>query len=169
MIQLPVLNSFFQLIESKRTKIQEVLAYIEDRLNELEGEKAELSEFQDLDKDRRSIEYTIYAREQASANRRLEDLEEERRRHISTSENLRESYAKNEETVQQHKIKLRDIQQTVQLYEAEKKDLQDEREHLMKTRAQLELLVKDLEDSQMSEEEYKVNKKYIKNRIYDLC
>jgi structural maintenance of chromosome 3 (chondroitin sulfate proteoglycan 6) len=157
------------LIESKRTKIQEVLAYIEDRLNELEGEKAELSEFQDLDKDRRSIEYTIYAREQASANRRLEDLEEERRRHISTSENLRESYAKNEETVQQHKIKLRDIQQTVQLYEAEKKDLQDEREHLMKTRAQLELLVKDLEDSQMSEEEYKVNKKYIKNRIYDLC
>lgn len=144
------------MIESKRTKIQEVLAYIEDRLNELEGEKAELSEFQDLDKDRRSIEYTIYAREQASANRRLEDLEEERRRHISTSENLRESYAKNEETVQQHKIKLRDIQQTVQLYEAEKKDLQDEREHLMKTRAQLELLVKDLEDSQMSEEEYKV-------------
>lgn len=52
---------------------------------------------------------------------------------------------------------MRDIQQNVQLFEAEKKDLQDEREHLMKTRAQLELLVKDLEDSQMSEEEYKVN------------
>lgn len=133
-----------------------MLTYIQERLQELEAEKAELSEFQDLDKDRRSIEYTIYAREQASANRRLEDLEEERRRHISTSENLRESYIKNDETVQQHKTKLRDVQQTVQLHEAEKKDLQDEREHLMKTRAQLELLVKDLEDSQMSEEQYKV-------------
>lgn len=33
--------------------------------------------------------------------------------------------------------------------------MQDEREHLMKKRAQLELLVKDLEDSQMSEEQYK--------------
>lgn len=47
------------------------------------------------------------------------------------------------------------MQQNVQLYEAEKKDMQDEREHLMKKRAQLELLVKDLEDSQMSEEQYK--------------
>lgn len=133
-----------------------MLTYIEERLHELEAEKAELSEYQDLDKDRRSIEYTIYAREQASANRRLEDLEEERRRHISTCENIRETFAKNEETVQQHKTQLRDIQQSIQLHEAEKKDLQDEREHLMKTRAQLELLVRDLTDSQMSEEEYKV-------------
>ncbi|KAI8061999.1 RecF/RecN/SMC [Thamnidium elegans] len=148
-------NKLMQETQSKRAKIEEVLTYIEDRLNELEAEKTELSEFHDLDKDRRSIEYTIYAREQASANRKLEDLEEERRRHISTSESLRESYVKNEETVQQHQMKLRDVQQNVQLYEAEKKDMQDEREHLMKKRAQLELLVKDLEDSQMSEEQYK--------------
>ncbi|GAA5798475.1 hypothetical protein HPULCUR_003879 [Helicostylum pulchrum] len=148
-------NKLMQETQSKRAKIEEVLTYIEDRLNELEGEKTELSEFHDLDKDRRSIEYTIYAREQASANRKLEDLEEDRRRHISTSESLRESYIKNEETVLQHQLKLRDVQQNVQLYEAEKKDMQDEREHLMKKRAQLELLVKDLEDSQMSEEQYK--------------
>lgn len=50
---------------------------------------------------------------------------------------------------------MREIQRNVQLYEAEKKDLQDEREYLMKERAQLELSVKDLEDSQMSEEQYK--------------
>lgn len=52
-------------------------------------------------------------------------------------------------------MKLRDVQQNVQLFEAEKKDMQDERENLMKKRAQLELLVKDLEDSQMSEDQYK--------------
>lgn len=147
-------NKLMQDTQSKRAKIQEVLTYIEERLHELEAEKAELSEYQDLDKDRRSIEYTIYAREQASANRRLEDLEEERRRHISTCENIRETFAKNEETVQQHKTQLRDIQQNIQLHEAEKKDLQDEREHLMKRRAQLELLVRDLTDSLMSEDEY---------------
>lgn len=76
------------------------MKYIEERLGELESEKAELNEFQNLDKERRSIEYTIYAREQASANRRLDDLEEERRRHIITSESLRENYLKNEEAVQ---------------------------------------------------------------------
>jgi structural maintenance of chromosome 3 (chondroitin sulfate proteoglycan 6) len=152
---LPHVNPLLD-IESKRAKIEEVLTYIEERLQELEFEKAELSAFQDLDKDRRSIEYTIYAREQQSANKKLDELEDDRRKHIQQSEGLRDSYLKNEETVQQHKTKLRDVQQTVQLHEAEKKDLQDEREHLMKTRAQLELLVKDLEDSQMSEEEYKV-------------
>lgn len=74
-------------------------------MSELESEKAELNEFQDLEKDRRSIEYTIYAREQAGANRKLDDLEEERNRHIITSENLREHYLKNEETVQVKKKK----------------------------------------------------------------
>ncbi|KAI9480450.1 MAG: RecF/RecN/SMC [Benjaminiella poitrasii] len=147
-------TKLMQETQLKRTKIDEVLTYIQDRLNELEAEKSELSEFQDLDKERRSIEYTIYAREQASANRRLDDLEEERRRHINSSEGLRESYVKNEETVQQHKTKLRDIQQTIQLHEAEKKDLQDERESLMKRRAQLELVVKDLEDAQLSDEQF---------------
>lgn len=76
------------------------MTYIEDRLLELEAEKAELSEYQEFDKERRSIEYTIYAREQASANRKLDDLEEDRRRHINSSEGLRESHAKNEDTVQ---------------------------------------------------------------------
>ncbi|KAI8984689.1 chromosome segregation protein sudA (DA-box protein sudA) [Mycotypha africana] len=148
-------NKLMQETHFKKTKIDEVLSYIQDRLQELEAEKAELSEFQELDKERRTIEYTIYAREQASANRRLDDLEEERRRHINSSESLRDSYLKNEETVQQQKTKLRDIQQSIQLYESEKKDFQDERETLMKERAQLELLIKDLEDSQMSEEEFK--------------
>ncbi|CAO3632520.1 unnamed protein product [Mucor fragilis] len=148
-------NKLIQETESKREKIDQVLVYIEDRLAELEAEKEELSEFQEIDKDRRAIEYKILTRESASANRKLDDLEEERRRHISTSDGLRESYAKNENTVQQHTTKLREIQQNVQLYEAEKKDLQDEREYLMKERAQLELTVKDLEDSQMSEDQYK--------------
>lgn len=88
------------MIELKRTKIEEVLTYIEERLLELEAEKTELSEYQEFDKERRSIEYTIYAREQASANRKLDDLEEERRRHVNSGDGLRESYAKNEDTVQ---------------------------------------------------------------------
>ena len=93
-------NKLIQETESKREKIDQVLVYIEDRLAELEAEKEELSEFQEIDKDRRAIEYKILTRESASANRKLDDLEEERRRHISTSDGLRESYAKNENTVQ---------------------------------------------------------------------
>jgi hypothetical protein len=51
---------------------------------------------------------------------------------------------------------LRDTEQSVQLIESEKKDLQDERQNLMKLRAQLEITVKELEDSQLTEDEYQV-------------
>lgn len=99
-------NKLIQETETKREKIDQVLVYIEDRLAELEAEKEELSEFQEIDKDRRAIEYKILTREGASANRKLDDLEEERRRHVSSGESLRESYAKNEATVQVNACKI---------------------------------------------------------------
>lgn len=37
-----------------------MLTYIEERLGELEDEKEELKEFQELDRDKRAIEYTIH-------------------------------------------------------------------------------------------------------------
>lgn len=49
--------------EMKRTKITELLQYIEDRLHELEEEKEELKEFQEKDKERRCLEYALYWRE----------------------------------------------------------------------------------------------------------
>lgn len=46
--------------EGKKTKIEELLKYIEERLSTLESEKEELKQFQKFDKMRRSLEYTIY-------------------------------------------------------------------------------------------------------------
>lgn len=54
---------------TKRSKIVDLLEKIEERLGELEEEKAELKDFQDKDKERRCLEYAIYARE-------LEDVED---------------------------------------------------------------------------------------------
>ena len=47
-------------VEGKKTKIEELLKYIEERLSTLESEKEELKQFQKFDKMRRSLEYTIY-------------------------------------------------------------------------------------------------------------
>ena len=60
----------------KREKINELLVYIESRLEELEVEKSELNEFQSLDKDRRCLEYAIYSKEQETAVEEWEELEE---------------------------------------------------------------------------------------------
>lgn len=126
-------------------------------MNELEAEKVELSEYQELDNDRRSIEYTIYAREQSSASHKLEDLEEDRRRVTRKNEQIEEHHFKLESKLKEEEDRLRDAKQTIQLHDQEKKGLLDERNELMKVRARLELLISDLQDSQISDEEYKAD------------
>lgn len=53
-------NSLFFVLVSKKEKIEEVLAMLEDRLRELESEKEELSQYRELDRQRRAIEYSLY-------------------------------------------------------------------------------------------------------------
>ena len=48
---------------NKREKIQEVISHIEGRLEELEEEKEELKAYQQLDREHRALEYTLYNKE----------------------------------------------------------------------------------------------------------
>jgi structural maintenance of chromosome 3 (chondroitin sulfate proteoglycan 6) len=51
------------------------LSFIEDRLRELEKEREELSEYEQLDKNRRALEYNLYNNELTKANEQLVDVE----------------------------------------------------------------------------------------------
>jgi chromosome segregation ATPase len=62
------------LSEAKLAKINEMIQYIEERLGELKKEAQELEEYQKLDKERRSIEYTLYNKELQTAIEKLEDV-----------------------------------------------------------------------------------------------
>jgi structural maintenance of chromosome 3 (chondroitin sulfate proteoglycan 6) len=70
---------------TKQDRIQEVLTFIEERLAELEKEKEELSEYDLLDKKRRSLEYTLYDKELEKASEQLQSIditrETEREKH----------------------------------------------------------------------------------------
>ena len=65
-------NSFSFLI------LQEVLQFIEERLTELEREKEELTEYEQLDKSRRALEYNLYDKELTKATEQLGHLEANR-------------------------------------------------------------------------------------------
>ena len=60
--------------EGKREKIQELLTYIDERLNTLEEEKEELKEYQKWDKMRRSLEYTIHDHELRDTRKKLDEV-----------------------------------------------------------------------------------------------
>lgn len=55
-----------------------MLAFIEERLKELDDEKKELAEYEAFDKQRRALEYNLYDKEFSHANNQLRELETER-------------------------------------------------------------------------------------------
>ncbi|KAF9932721.1 Structural maintenance of chromosomes protein 3 [Mortierella alpina] len=59
--------------DTKRKNIEELLTYIEQRLEELNEEKEELKLYQEHDRRRRCLEYTIYSREQKEVSEALEE------------------------------------------------------------------------------------------------
>lgn len=68
------LISLMMISGNKRNQIIQVVQYLDERLRELDEEKAELKKYQQLDKQRKSLEYTIYDREVTDARRELADV-----------------------------------------------------------------------------------------------
>lgn len=60
--------------EGKRDKIEQMLSYIEERLDTLEEEKEELKAYTEWDKMRRSLEYTIHDKELRDTREKLEQV-----------------------------------------------------------------------------------------------
>ncbi|KAG6763152.1 hypothetical protein POTOM_033688 [Populus tomentosa] len=63
---------------NKRKQIIQVVQYLDERLKELDEEKEELRKYQQLDKQRKSLEYTIYDKELHDARQKLLEVEEAR-------------------------------------------------------------------------------------------
>lgn len=64
--------------KSKREQVQETVEFIEGRLAELDDEKDELQKYTDLDKTRRSLEYTIYEQDLSDTRNKLDEIERQR-------------------------------------------------------------------------------------------
>lgn len=67
------LVSFFG-VGNKRKQIIQVVQYLDERLKELDEEKEELRKYQQLDKQRKSLEYTIYDKELQDARQKLAEV-----------------------------------------------------------------------------------------------
>ncbi|GMI22375.1 hypothetical protein TrRE_jg13533, partial [Triparma retinervis] len=77
--------------ESHRVKINEVITYIEERLSELENEKEERTAYQELDRECRTLEYTLYDKELRRAREALDELEHTRPNDAEATAELHES------------------------------------------------------------------------------
>lgn len=62
------------VIGNKRKQIIQVVQYLDERLKELDEEKEELRKYQQLDKQRKSLEFTIYDKELLDARQKLAEV-----------------------------------------------------------------------------------------------
>ncbi|KXG48447.1 RecF/RecN/SMC [Penicillium griseofulvum] len=133
---------------SKRAKIDELLDYINERLAELEEEKDELRSYQEKDKERRCLEYTIYSLEQQEIGKVLNEIEERRQNGVEDADNNRDQFVEGEKAMAQIDAEIADCRQQIEFLKVDKAQLEDERREASKTLAQTELQAKSLSDNQ---------------------
>lgn len=139
---------------NKREKIDELLAYIKERLAELEEEKEELRGFQNADRERRCLEYAYYYQQQVAAEDLLEDLEQAMRDGDENSDD-RVQFTKGEKAIADMEATLSSLRQQLHLLKIDRRQLEEDRRDIAKARAKAELKVKNLGDSQSSREQAK--------------
>ena len=133
---------------NKREKIDELLVYIKERLSELEEEKEELRDFQEKDKDRRCLQYTIDQREQVAIANELDNLDDQRQGGVDDTDESSERFIQGEKELAEINTQISELKQQVEFLKVDKRQLDDERREKAKTKAQIELEVKSLSDGQ---------------------
>jgi structural maintenance of chromosome 3 (chondroitin sulfate proteoglycan 6) len=140
---------------NKRTKIDELLDYINERLDELEEEKDELRNYQEQDRERRCLEYTIYSREQQEIANALDSLEGQRQTGVEDTDANRENFIQGEKTMTQIDAEIAECKQQIEFLKVDKAQLEDERRETSRALAQVELQDKALKDGQSAAQQFK--------------
>ncbi|XP_064383725.1 structural maintenance of chromosomes protein 3-like isoform X2 [Halichondria panicea] len=131
--------------ENKKEKANEMITTMTERLSTLKEEKEELSKYQELDKMRRSLEYTIHDKELRDTREKLEKLEEARDGSKEGSKLKQNKMEEARAALQLLDQKLKTSRADAERLQSEKRHLEDDGQENIKQRAQLEFQVKDLE------------------------
>ena len=140
---------------NKREKIDELLEYIKERLAELEEEKEELKDYQEKDKERRCLQYTIDHREQVAIQEELESLDEQRQTGMDNTEDSQERFMQSEKDLAEIDRQISELKQQVEFLKVDKRQLEEERKETAKARAKIELEVKNLRDGESAAQQAK--------------
>ncbi|GAB2233977.1 hypothetical protein Drorol1_Dr00003208 [Drosera rotundifolia] len=131
---------------NKRKQIIQVVQYLDERLRELDEEKEELRQYQQLDKQRKSLEYTIYDKELDDTRKKLVqvDLDREKVSKESTDAHSRllEAHDKLKDSERESKKLTKDLQGLIK----EKEVAEKHKKEAIKRKMQLELDCKDFKE-----------------------
>jgi structural maintenance of chromosome 3 (chondroitin sulfate proteoglycan 6) len=138
---------------NKREKIDELLTYLNGRLSELEEEKEELKGYQNMDKDRRCLEYTFYHREQVALGNALDEIEESRQEGMDSTNENREIFMELENSIAELDTEINKLNSDIEMLRIERRSIEEDRREAAKSQAKVELEIKALTDGQSATEQ----------------
>ncbi|KAF2155752.1 chromosome segregation protein sudA [Myriangium duriaei CBS 260.36] len=134
--------------DNKRAKIDDLLQFIGDRLGELETEKEELKGFQEKDREKRCLEYTIFARDKDDVNRKLEEIDSLQQNGAEATEENQNEFVQRERQLEQIEQQINEVKQQIKFLEIDKKQYDDERKAAAREKAKIELELKSTREGQ---------------------
>ncbi|KAF4988912.1 hypothetical protein FDECE_14880 [Fusarium decemcellulare] len=137
---------------NKREKIDELLEYIKERLDELEEEKEELRGFQDKDRERRCLEYAYYHNEQTSVQNSLEELDSARQDGLDTTDTSRAEFTEGEKAITRLDAEIHTLQREMELLQIDRRQLEEDRRDSAKVLAKVEMKTKSLSEGRSAQE-----------------
>jgi len=126
-----------QETETRQVQIEETVKYIDERLNELNEEREELVKYQEVDRKRRSLEYTIYEKELSDTRAKLEEVESARHRASEKSNKVHLEARTAHEKQKDVEKSLKELEQVLALLVKKKKQLEQTKKDDIKRRAQV--------------------------------
>ncbi|KXZ47519.1 hypothetical protein GPECTOR_34g678 [Gonium pectorale] len=129
---------------SRGSQIKGMLSEIEDKLRELDTERSELLEFQELDRRRRCLRYTLYDKELAKAMADLEKLERDAARLRETAGSAAEDGGRAEAELKELERQLRALEAEAGVAEGQAKDLKARRSELTASVSRAEVEIEEL-------------------------
>ena len=136
-----------QETNSKEERIDEVITFIKERLDELDKEKDELKEYEQLDKNRRALEYNIYDKELSKSKDQLTEMENARDGQREKYQEIYSQLQEIQDKIQAHDDNLKSLVESMDRLEASKVSKVEELNDISKQRSTLEAELQEVEAS----------------------
>ncbi|XP_040255668.1 structural maintenance of chromosomes protein 3-like [Aegilops tauschii subsp. strangulata] len=130
----------------KRKQIGQTVHYLEERLRELDEEKEELEKYQELDKERRSLEYNLLDHELNDTKNELVSMDDDRIFFSEMLSNADDEVADVREKVKSFDKEIEVCTEGIDEIKSQKEDAEKKRTKALKLVTQIELDLRDIED-----------------------
>jgi structural maintenance of chromosome 3 (chondroitin sulfate proteoglycan 6) len=137
-----------QETDNKRGKIDDLVVEIEKRLEELEGERKELEDYNKKDREKRCLSYVIHRHTEISYEEKIAEIDARRQNGMADTDTNRDLFIQNENEIKRIDREIEERRNQIELLRAERAELENDRRESARAKAKIELDHKELTDGQ---------------------